>query len=322
MIDQLRPSTRMNDAELRKTIDTEYKFLSNLFDQIKQFRQSETVQEKETEKQHGIQVTNRTGKIKTAKELKEVQRAKTLEELHQRLDSYKATKAVKKGPNYERNLKKKIKKKTKVQNAKEERKKLARQLSKEKKAERRREEEETKRLLEKAIEDKKPKIGDIESKANLKTVQEMPEAKGSIVFNKIDVAEEEKSKPAKDRPQVALQKLEKTQRLITKLKEKGNIEKASQIQDKVLWNNVLSKAEGVKVKDDKEKIKKSIKRVEERKKKSEKKWKERKEHTEKQMEMRQKKRKDNLKSRKDQKIKKKIKKSIKKGRTLPGVNDK
>lgn len=48
---------------------------------------SETVQEKGTERH--VQVTNRTGKIKTAKELKEVQRAKTLEELHQRLDSYK-----------------------------------------------------------------------------------------------------------------------------------------------------------------------------------------------------------------------------------------
>lgn len=50
-----------------------------------------------------------------------------------------------------------------------------------------------------------------------------PEAKGSIVFNKIDVADEIKTKPVKDRPQVALQKLEKTQRLISKLKEKGEL---------------------------------------------------------------------------------------------------
>ncbi|XP_026686250.1 surfeit locus protein 6 homolog isoform X4 [Diaphorina citri] len=321
MIDQLKTSSNMNDTELRKTIDTEYKFLSNVFEQIKQFRQSETVQEKGTERH--VQVTNRTGKIKTAKELKEVQRAKTLEELHQRLDSYKASKAVKKGPNYERNLKRKIKKKSKVLKAKEERKKLARRVAKEKKAEQKREEEETKRLLEKANLEKKPNVAEIDCKATIKPVTEVPVAKGSIVFNKLDVVDESvKAKPAKDRPQVALQKLEKTQRLISKLKEKGNIDKAAKIQDKVLWNNVLNKAEGVRVKDDKEKIKKSIKRVEDRKKKSEKKWKERIEHTQKQMESRQKKRKENLKSRKDQKIKKKIKKSIKKGRTLPGVNDK
>ncbi|KAL1454651.1 hypothetical protein WDU94_010865 [Cyamophila willieti] len=321
MIDHNKSGTSMDDGELRRTIAQEYKYLTNVFDQIKQFRQSETGQEKQIERH--VKVTNRTGQIKTAKELKDMQRAKTLEELHERLDMYKASKAVKKGPKYEVNLKKKIKKKAKLMKAKEERKKLSRTLAKEKKSERKKEEEEQRRLFEAANnKDKKPNVSDIQvdSKSEIK---ESSEPKGSIVFNKIDIADEaEKTKPGKDRPKVALEKLEKTQRLISKLKEKGNVDKAASIQNKVLWSNVLNKAEGVKVKDDKEKIKKSIKRIEERKKKSEKKWKERIEHTQSKIEAKQKKRKDNLKTRKNDNIKKKIKKSIKKGRTLPGVNDK
>uniref|UniRef100_A0A8D8WJU8 Surfeit locus protein 6 homolog n=1 Tax=Cacopsylla melanoneura TaxID=428564 RepID=A0A8D8WJU8_9HEMI len=320
MIDQIKSSATMDDAELRRTIAQEYKYLTNVFDQIKQFRQSETGQEKQIERH--VKVTNRTGQIKTATELKDVQRAKTLEELHQRLDMYKASKAVKKGPRYEVNLKKKIKKKAKVAKAKEERKKLARALTKEKRSERKREEEEERRLFEAANSknEKKPNVKDM--KVESKDLSEEPKV-GSIVFNKIDIVDEtENDRPSKQRPKVALDKLEKTQRLISKLKEKGNVDKAAAIQKKVLWSNVMDKAEGVKVKDDKERIKKSIKRVEERKKKSEKKWKERIEHTQSKIEAKQKKRKDNLKSRKTDNIKKKIKKSIKKGRTIPGVNDK
>lgn len=96
-------------------------------------------------------------------------------------------------------------------------------MAKEKKEEKKKEEEEARRLFEKQNNtDLKPSVGEIDSKEKIKPVQEMPEAKGSIVFNKIDVADESvKDRPHKDRPKVALDKLEKTQRLISKLKEKG-----------------------------------------------------------------------------------------------------
>ena len=67
--------------------------------------------------------------------------------------------------------------------------------------------------------------------------------------------------------------LEKTQEMNKRLEELKNTEEGQKMAEDLKWNNVIKKANGVKVKDDEARISKSLKKMEEKKKKSEQTWK-------------------------------------------------
>ena len=73
------------------------------------------------------------------------------------------------------------------------------------------------------------------------------------------------------------------------------------IEEKTAWSTAMAKAEGVKVKDDVDLLKKSIKKIDQRKKKSKQKWEDRKESVEKRKDFKQKKRSENISKRKQDK---------------------
>jgi hypothetical protein len=144
---------------------------------------------------------------------------------------------------------------------------------------------------------------------------------GKMVFSKFDftdAGEKDKSSSAltgKDYKKL-LEKVEKRKQKIKELGEK-DAEKGKKFQEKVAWETALHKAEGVKVKDNPEHLKKALKKKEKVKEQRKKKWEERQERTEKQMKDRQLKRKKNIAAKKQSRIDKKIKKK-KKGRVIPG----
>lgn len=145
---------------------------------------------------------------------------------------------------------------------------------------------------------------------------------GKMVFSKFDftdAGEKDKSSGAltgKDYKKL-LEKVEKRKQKIQELSEK-DAEKGKLFQEKVAWETALHKAEGVKVKDNPEHLKKALKRKEKVKEQRKKKWEDRKERTEKQMNDKQVKRKKNIAAKKNSNIDRKIKKQKKKGRVIPG----
>lgn len=163
-------------------------------------------------------------------------------------------------------------------------------------------------------------------KTDIKPPKPIFNSEGNLVFSKFDflgetstITGKEPAKKETSNKKQILEKLEKQKTLIQKLEEKGDTEKAAQIKEETAWNNVLKKAEGVKIKDDPLLLKKSIAKKKAQKKVSEKKWKERIQHVEKQKDDKQKKRTENLMKRKQETKKKKMKKAIKKGRFVPKV---
>lgn len=141
-----------------------------------------------------------------------------------------------------------------------------------------------------------------------------------IVFSKVDFADigKKKKKKAVNDPKSLLNELQKQKEKLNTLQESGDTGKALEIKQKVAWKNAVAKAEGKKVKDDPELLKRSIKRQEQKKKASQKKWKVRQENVEKTKEERQKKRADNIAKRKKDKKLHKLKKAAKKGKIIPG----
>ncbi|XP_064649635.1 surfeit locus protein 6 homolog [Lineus longissimus] len=145
---------------------------------------------------------------------------------------------------------------------------------------------------------------------------------GKMVFSKFDftdVGDKEKSSnpmTGKDYKKL-LEKVEKRKQKIQELSEK-DAEKGKKFQEKVAWETALHKAEGVKVKDNPEHLKRALKKKEKMKEQRKKKWEERTERTEKQLHDKQVKRKKNISAKKQSRIENKIKKQKKKGRVIPG----
>ena len=146
---------------------------------------------------------------------------------------------------------------------------------------------------------------------------------GNIVYSKFDFCQsnsdsvDSKNKVAKKDYHKLLQKMEKRKEKEKSL-ESTDTKAAVAFKEKNQWKSALQKAEGVKVKDDAELIKKSVKRQQKMKQRSGKKWEERKERTEKMQQDKQDKRHANIKKRKETKTSKKIAKAKKKGRIVPG----
>ena len=157
-------------------------------------------------------------------------------------------------------------------------------------------------------------------------VAERPKVKtetGKIIFSKFDFACDEVTGEAIKKknmdPKAALAKIAKNKEVIKSMEEKGLTEKVKRIENKVAWQTALDKAEGVKVKDDVELLKKALKKKEQMKKSSKRKWEQRTEDVQSKKDKFQTKRKDNLQKRKATVKDNKKKKAIKKGRLIPGL---
>ncbi|KAK5973504.1 SURF6 domain-containing protein, partial [Trichostrongylus colubriformis] len=112
-----------------------------------------------------------------------------------------------------------------------------------------------------------------------------------------------------------INKVEKREEKLGKLREKEP-EKAVQLEQDIKWNRAVSKAKGIKVKDNKELLQKGLKRKEKMKEKRKEKWSNRESNVEKEKAKKQEKRKENLQKRIDDKKKHKLQAMRKKGRIL------
>lgn len=143
---------------------------------------------------------------------------------------------------------------------------------------------------------------------------------GEMEFGKLEFSEqsetEKKPTPYSGRNyKHMLQKVQKRNERLGKLQERDE-GKADQVIKAKAWETAMMKAKGIKIKDDVGMLKKAAKKQASKVKKSKKEWQERENSIKMQQEKIQKRRKANIKARKDEKIKNKMKKSIKKGRAL------
>ncbi|CAH1971360.1 unnamed protein product [Acanthoscelides obtectus] len=241
---------------------------------------------------------NDEGKANEENSFKKASRARSLQELQDRLERVKGKKKM----NYREKLeKKKLKNQLKKKTKKSERHanhKLSRAAK-------------LSSVLEKSTE------MESDTKKPDKPVYNKDE---KLVFSKFDFAEIGKKKKVKKEkdPKKILENLEKQNEKINKLKESGEIEKAIEIKEKNAWKNALAKAEGQKIKDDPLLLKKSVKKKEQKQRSSKKKWEQRIQGVEKAKQDRQQKRKDNIQKRKKDKKTTKLKKAAKRGKIIPG----
>lgn len=147
-------------------------------------------------------------------------------------------------------------------------------------------------------------------------------AENKIVYSKFEFPEAEtkaaKSKYVSKKPEKLLSNLKKEKEK-HKAMEVNSPEKTLAIKEKATWMKAIDRAKGIKVKDNPELLKQTIKKQKQRKRQSQKKWEERKNVTKKLQERRQQKRKTNIRAKKQEKIDKKIKRAKKKGRILESV---
>lgn len=141
---------------------------------------------------------------------------------------------------------------------------------------------------------------------------------GKLLFSKVQIEGEGKkrSKGVDTNPQANLQKLKKQKKKIKELIETGDKSKAKDEKEKMLWKAAFDKTEGLKVKDNEDILKKSIKNRKKIKKKSKEQWNERKKKIEEKQSAQQKKREGNLNKRRKDNQKTKLKKAVKKGRVF------
>lgn len=119
-------------------------------------------------------------------------------------------------------------------------------------------------------------------------------------------------------PKKLLQKLNIQKETITNLELCGNKEKAAGLKNKEIWKNALAKAQGEKIKDNPELLKKSIIKRKQQLRSSRNKWKTRVDNMTKTQESKQKKREENIQKRTKAKTLKKISHAVKRGKVIPG----
>ncbi|NWR63549.1 SURF6 protein, partial [Bucorvus abyssinicus] len=182
----------------------------------------------------------------------------------------------------------------------------------------------------------------MKAKMEKKETEEVPvepeskkeESKAEIVFNRVEVhAENELSKIQKKKEKrkavkgnitpltgrnykQLLSRLETRKNKLEELKEKDQ-KKAQELENKMKWTNALYKAEGVKIRDNEERLKEALKRKEKRKAQRQKQWEKRTEKVVEKMQQRQEKRRKNIQKKKKDRIEKKKARARKKGRVLP-----
>ncbi|KAL7838338.1 hypothetical protein AOLI_G00267420 [Acnodon oligacanthus] len=154
----------------------------------------------------------------------------------------------------------------------------------------------------------------------------------TIVFNKVEVGEEyvDKGTKLKEKKRKVkgtltpltgrnykqlLSRVEARKAHLEELREKDE-EKAKKEEEKMRWTNILYKAEGMKIKDNEDLLRASLKRKEKRKAQRTKKWMERSHHVVEKMQQRQDKRRRNIQKRKQSKIEKRKQRARKKAETV------
>ena len=146
---------------------------------------------------------------------------------------------------------------------------------------------------------------------------------GQLVFSKFDFTASGKKEKGEKSDFVGrdykrlLEKIEKRNEKIKSVKSRDE-EAGCKLEEKFRWQSVMHKAEGEKVKDNPELLKKALKRKEKIKDQRKKKWDDRTKTVKKYQDDRLKKRNDNIQKRKQSNKDKKIQKAKKKGRILPG----
>lgn len=144
---------------------------------------------------------------------------------------------------------------------------------------------------------------------------------GKLFFSKVQIDGEKKKKKSHDtNPMLNLQTLRAQKKKIQELVESGDKLTAKVEKEKILWKAAFEKTEGIKVKDNPDVLKKTIKKRKVEKKKSKAKWIDRKQKEEDKQSAIQKKREDNLNKRKTDNQKTKLKNSVKRGRIIKGVS--
>ncbi|XP_061589749.1 surfeit locus protein 6 [Cololabis saira] len=156
----------------------------------------------------------------------------------------------------------------------------------------------------------------------------------AIIFNKVETVEQEyvdkmlkkKKKKQSVKGQLTpltgknykqlLSRVEARKAKLEQLKEKDEA-KAEEMEMKMKWTNLLYKAEGIKIKDDEDMLRSSLKKKEKKREQRKKNWEERSGNVVEKMQKRQDKRKKNLQKRKQLKIENKKSKARKRGRVLP-----
>ncbi|GAA6107586.1 surfeit locus protein 6 [Tachysurus ichikawai] len=156
----------------------------------------------------------------------------------------------------------------------------------------------------------------------------------TIIFNKVEVGEEYVDKATKLKEKKKrkvkgtltpltgrnfkqlLSRVEARKARLEELREKDE-QKAKKEEEKMRWTNILYKAEGMKIKDNEDLLRASLKRKEKMKMRRKKKWTERSQHVLEKMQKRQDKRRRNIQKSKQNKMEKRKQRVRKKGRVLP-----
>lgn len=156
----------------------------------------------------------------------------------------------------------------------------------------------------------------------------------AVIFNKVETVEEgyvdkmlkKKNKKQSLKGQLTpltgknykqlLSRVEARKAKLEELRQKDE-GKAREMEEKMKWTNILYKAEGIKIKDDENMLRASLKKKEKRRTQRKKNWNERSENIVGKMQQRQDKRRKNLQKRKQNRTEKKKDRARKKGRVLP-----
>ncbi|NXS92983.1 SURF6 protein, partial [Jacana jacana] len=182
----------------------------------------------------------------------------------------------------------------------------------------------------------------MKAKVEKKETEEVPvepeskkeESTVEVVFNRVEVHEEnelnkvqkkkEKRKAVKGNItpltgknyKQLLSRLETRKNKLEELKDKDQ-KKAQELETKMKWTNVLYKAEGVKIRDNEERLREALRRKEKRKAQRQRQWEQRTERVVEKMQQQQEKRRKNIQKKKKDRIEKKKARARKKGRILP-----
>ncbi|XP_041816644.1 surfeit locus protein 6 [Chelmon rostratus] len=208
-------------------------------------------------------------------------------------------------------------------------KRAKRKLERERKK-RKRKEFRIKKLAEKSSQEQQPEI-----KQEIKHAPAVSKRnETAIIFNKVETVEEryvDKIQERKNRKQSIkgkitpltgknykqlLSHVEARKAKLDELREKDE-GKAREMEKKIKWTNMLYKAEGIKIKDDEDMLRASLKRKEKKTAQRKKNWNKRSENVVEKMQQRQDKRRKNILKRKQVRTEKKKDRARKKGRVLP-----
>ncbi|XP_068833578.1 surfeit locus protein 6 isoform X1 [Capricornis sumatraensis] len=164
--------------------------------------------------------------------------------------------------------------------------------------------------------------------------REETQAQPGLLFNKVEVTEEEPASKAQRRKEKRqklkgnltpltgknyrqlLERLQARQARLEELRDR-DAGQAQELEAKMRWTNLLYKAEGVRIRDDERRLQEALKRKEKRRAQRQRAWEKRTAHVVGKMQQRQDRRRQNLRKKKAAKAERRLEKARKKGRILP-----